>query len=353
MKILFITRKYPPQVGGMENYSYGLINNIACRRRLIALKGKQYNLIWFLPYSLVAGFFLSWGVNCIYLTDGLLAPVGYLLKLITRKPVYITVHGLDITYQNKLYQKAVVPFIRKMDHVFTVGRATIDECVKRGIRGDQCTFIPNGTEIPTLIKKYYRKDLEGYLQQSVEGKFILLSLGRLVKRKGTAWFVENVMPNLSDDFLYLIAGDGSEAETISLKIEELHLHSKVKLLGRVPDETREMLFSVCDLFIMPNIKVAGDIEGFGIVLIEAAVRGLPAVASSIEGIQDAIVDGKNGFLVESGRAEEFISKINELKGSSNLKNISEEVAAYTKKYYNWKYISHLYLEEIKKHLGNV
>ena len=56
---------------------------------------------------------------------------------------------------------------------------------------------------------------------------------------------------------------------------------------------------------MPNIRVDGDMEGFGITLIEAAVHGLPSVASDIEGIRDAVLDGETGYLVEEGDADAF------------------------------------------------
>jgi phosphatidylinositol alpha-1,6-mannosyltransferase len=65
MKVLFITRKYPPQVGGMENYSYGLINNIDCPKRLIALKRRQSNLVWFLPYAFLKSLLYAWRVDVI------------------------------------------------------------------------------------------------------------------------------------------------------------------------------------------------------------------------------------------------------------------------------------------------
>ena len=74
------------------------------------------------------------------------------------------------------------------------------------------------------------------------------------------------------------------------------------MLGYVTDETRDILFNTCDVFVQPNIKVAGDMEGFGISVIEAASCEIPVIASNIEGLKDAIKDGQNGFLVESGNA---------------------------------------------------
>ncbi|MFA5106885.1 MAG: glycosyltransferase family 4 protein [Patescibacteria group bacterium] len=352
MTVLFITRKYPPQVGGMENYSYGLISHLAIRTRLIALKHSQIHLIWFLPYAFIAGLFLSWRVEVIYLCDGLLSPLGYLLKLLTRKPVCVTVHGLDVTYQNRLYQKVNVGCLRKLDRVFCVSRSTIEECVKRGIDREKCVYIPNGVQIPSIPEAYTREQLEKLVRRPLAGKKIILSIGRLVARKGTAWFIREVLPLLPDDMIYLVAGDGPERQRVEAAVSEKNLSTRVFLLGQVSESERELLFRTADVFVMPNQRVPGDMEGFGIVAIEAAGRGLPVVVARLEGLADAISDGENGYLVDSENAGAFARKIRELLSDPGLAGLSERFAAYTKKYYNWKYISHLYLEELKKHFSN-
>jgi phosphatidylinositol alpha-1,6-mannosyltransferase len=60
---------------------------------------------------------------------------------------------------------------------------------------------------------------------------------------------------------------------------------------------------------MPNIRQANDVEGFGVVMLEAGICGLPTVASNLEGIRDVITPGANGFLVSSEDREEFVSRI--------------------------------------------
>jgi glycosyltransferase involved in cell wall biosynthesis len=94
-----------------------------------------------------------------------------------------------------------------------------------------------------------------------------------------------------------------------------------------------MLYNASDIFIMPNMTVPGDMEGFGIVALEAGSCGLPVIASNIEGIQDAVIDGKTGYLVREGDVEGFLRGIRDM----NLKkaDVRREVASR----YNWKTIS--------------
>src|SRR5690625_7613993 len=76
------------------------------------------------------------------------------------------------------------------------------------------------------------------------------------------------------------------------------------MLGRLSEVDLSRLYRGADLFVMPNIPVEGDMEGFGVVMLEAGLSGLPVVASSLEGILDVVEEGNNGHLIESGNGWE-------------------------------------------------
>ena len=100
---------------------------------------------------------------------------------------------------------------------------------------------------------------------------------------------------------------------------------------------------------MPNIKVPGDMEGFGIVVLEAGSYGLPVIASNIEGIKDAVIDGKTGFLVGAGNAKEYIKKMNELFSlpSSRIINLREGIIKQVNLNYGWDSIIAKYYNNFK------
>ena len=89
---------------------------------------------------------------------------------------------------------------------------------------------------------------------------------------------------------------------------------------------------------MPNITVPHDVEGFGIVAIEAGSCGLPVIASNLQGIKDAIIDRKTGYLVDERDADGFIAKIEEM----NLDR--EEVRAVVNRTFDWARIYKRYRE---------
>jgi len=316
-KILFISRSYPPRLGGLEAYCFNLIERFQKDFSVhkITLSKSKVHLLWFIPYSFFKALYLvqRFRIGAVHVCDGLMATVGLMLKLIASVKVTGTIHGLDITYNNRFYQWVIRRCVSRLDQVICVSRSTMQECGDRGIPAEKCLVIPNGISPGEAYveksKSELRPLLEKQLGHGLENKKLLVSVGRLVKRKGVLWFVENVMPRLDSEFFYIVAGNGPEYPAVCNAIKRLKLEDQILMTGRVTDETRNLLYNAADIFIMPNITVPGDVEGFGIVIIEAGSCGLPVVASDIQGIRDALIDGLTGYRVREGDAEGFLEKI--------------------------------------------
>lgn len=351
MKILFISRAYPPVVGGIENQNYELsqwLPKIAEVKTIANTRGKLFLPI-FIPYALIRALFLFRNYDALLLGDGVLAIIGWKLKFLYRKPVICIVHGLDLTYKNAFYQKLWMDiFIKKMDKLIAVGRETVRVAKEKGIPGEKIVFIPNGIDAQKFDGIFSRSRLKEIVDIEIEGKKFILTSGRLAKRKGTAWFVQNVMPKLPENIIYIIAGDGPDRENVKNAIAKNNLAANVKTLGYVTDEVRNALMNTCDVFVQPNIRISGDMEGFGISVIEAAYCRIPVLASRLEGLQDAIKNGENGFLVEPENADAWVSKISEVLANNNFREgFGEKARQYVIANYSWEKISKLYLREIE------
>jgi glycosyltransferase involved in cell wall biosynthesis len=342
VNLLFITRKYPPSIGGMEKVSYDLSMELSKKvpTTIISWGGSQKWLFYFLPKAFFQSLFYipSKKITNIHLADGLLAPLGLALKIITRRKVTVTVHGLDITYKNKLYQ-AIIPYcLSKLDKIVCISSATQKECIARGVPTNKCTVIPWGVYPNEFKIKATRKALEKIAGVELKNKKVLITIGRLVKRKGVSWFIENVMPKLGPNYIFLVAGDGPERPDIQNVIKAHNLQDRVILLGKVSDLDKKILYNTADVFVMPNIKVEGDIEGFGIVAIEASSVGLPVIASKSEGIEDAVITNKTGLLYEPESIEDFLSKFSK----TNLFS-KESIKKYVEERFGWSKIAEGYL----------
>ena len=349
LPILFITRNYPPKVGGLESYSFNLIEAFACvgTTHKITLSRSIKHLPWFIPYALIKAIYIvhRYSVRNVHVCDGLLAPVGLLLKCLTGVRVTATIHGLDITYGNSFYQKVIPHCVEMLDRVVCVSRSTREEVLKRTrILPEDCVVIPNGIQRDEMFLPHSKTDLRRKFEASADipitDRKVLFTVGRLVKRKGLAWFVAHVMPRLEEDYVYLIAGDGPERDLIAEIIVRHHLETRVFLLGRIPKKIRNALYNLSDIFIMPNITVPNDVEGFGIAAIEAGSCGLPVVAGNIQGIRDAVIDGKTGFLIEERDVKGFLERIR------NMDLKSEDVRSKVNEIFDWSKISARYRDKI-------
>jgi glycosyltransferase involved in cell wall biosynthesis len=363
-RILFISRAYPPTVGGIENQNYELgkwLGEITEVKIIANTRGRKF-LPFFAPYALIRALFLMPKYDALLIGDGTLAILSWIIKLFFKKPTICVVHGLDINYGSaslgvwyekiliKLYQRFWIGiFIKSFDKLIAVGNETIFVGVNAGIPAEKFVFIPNGVDTEKHLIDSSREELEKIIGLSVENKMILMTSGRLAKRKGVAWFIANVMPKLDEKFIYIVAGAGPDKENIAQAIQNNNLTGRVITLGYIPDEDRNKLWDKADLFVQPNITVPGDMEGFGISVIEAGASRLPVLASNIEGLKDAIKDGKNGFLVESENAQAYVRKINELFANGSPKEIyGQAVRDFVIENYQWKHIAQQYLKEIEK-----
>jgi phosphatidylinositol alpha-1,6-mannosyltransferase len=288
----------------MESLSWGLTTGYPEPKTLIALRRSQKNLIWFMPYAFLRVALTAFRYDVIHLGDAVLSPLGLVPRIFFRRPVAVSVHGLDMTFPKRLYQAYLRLFLRA-DVFIANSESTKRIAQLRGLSPVETITIG----VPESYFKLVRDAAaDQELSQRRAGRVVLLTVGRLVKRKGVAWFVRNVLPHLPN-VLYVVVGVGPEQEAIERAAADTGVAHRLWLAGKVSEERLPKLLGASDIFVMPNIEVPGDVEGFGIVAIEAAASGLPVVASRLEGIPDAIADGRNGTLITPGDAPAFVAAV--------------------------------------------
>ena len=266
------------------------------------------------------------------------------------------VHGRDVTLPVPPYQWYVPRVLGALDAVLPVSQATGGECLRRGLAHSKLHVVPNGVDTtrfatpaePSVMRRALKEALGDPSAPLLEDALLLCSVGRQVERKGFAWFVDHVMPRLPEAVHYWLAGDGPEAEAIDAAIDRHGLNHRVRRLGRVTESELEALYRGADLFVMPNRPVAGDMEGFGVVMLEAGLGATPTVAASLEGIRDVISEGINGHLVPSGDASAFADAIRPYYIDRTL--LSERAAqtyAHTVATFGWPAVADRYVHVLQ------
>ncbi len=143
---------------------------------------------------------------------------------------------------------------------------------------------------------------------------VILTVGRLQKRKGQDHLIlalskiREVIPHI----LYSIVGDGAERETLVNLVEKTGLQNHVQFQGEVSDEILLRSYQQCDLFALPNRQVGKDIEGFGMVLLEAQACGKPVLAGDSGGTAETMRIPETGRVVNCESPELLASTVVEL-----------------------------------------
>lgn len=234
-------------------------------------------------------------------------------KILTRAQYIISANH----YTNELAKKEFPSITSTRMHV-----------VNPGITSDPPAI--NNSQIKEMKQKY-----------NLEGKFMLLSIGRSVARKGFQQVIK-ALPlavKKNDDIVYVIAGDGPFKKDLKKQYERLpsFLQDRILFLGGIPEKEKWIWLAACDAFIMPSLDLDGDFEGFGIVYLEANIMGKPVIASQEGGVADAVEHENNGLIVDPRDPTDIADAITRLATSENLrKKLGLQGKERAKKIFAWE-----------------
>lgn len=201
--------------------------------------------------------------------------------------------------------------LNKLDIIFTVSNFTKELLLKQNIK--------NKIEVlnPPLNFSYFNK------KPTQKDKSInIISVGRLIERKGHSKVIEVIKKLLDEGYNinYNIIGYGQEEENILKQIKNLNLNSNIKLYTNIGNGEMSTFYQNSDIFIL-NTKFIppNDIEGFGIVFLEANYFELPVIGGNSGGVRDAIIHNKTGLLIEPDSFEEIYLNLKKLLNDKELR----------------------------------
>jgi glycosyltransferase involved in cell wall biosynthesis len=284
--------------------------------RLVAHGGSNRRLPWFFvaAWARTAALVLRRRVDVVVCYDAATYLALWPLLTVLRVPRVALVNGLDLTWSRPPYGALLRRALPRASRVIAISRATAQVARAIGVPDDRLVVVAPSVDAPE-VSESERAVARGAVRDRIgttTADVVLLTVGRLVPRKGARWFVDEVMPGLPDTVHYVVAGSGPEDVAIARHAAARGLGGRVHILGAVTDAEREVLLRGADVFVQPNVATAGDMEGFGLVLVEAAKRGTFVVASALEGMPDAVADGESGMLCRPGDGAAWLAALTPL-----------------------------------------
>jgi phosphatidylinositol alpha-1,6-mannosyltransferase len=259
-------------------------------------------------------------------------------------PYVVYAHGEDIAVCNENPRLA-----RQQEGVFRNAAAVIansrytSELVRaQGVAPERIVSISPGVEPARFTPGPASPDLRRRL--GLDGKTVLLTVGRLQRRKGHDKVIEALPVILKSvpDLVYLIAGDGEELAALRQLADDRGVSHVVRFLGRVEDADLPALYRLCDVFVMANRTMpGGDLEGFGIVFLEASACGKPVIGGRSGGTADSVREGVTGLLVDGASTEEIADAVVTLAGdAARRERMGREGRRLVVTEYDWDIITH-------------
>lgn len=340
--ILFVTRNFPPTRGGIETFAaelarHGLsagepmvlvhVGQPVCADPppgLIAYHHLPGSDRW--PALLSAAFCLPWlclrhrprVIVNMQVTTGL----GSLLsRALLGVPYIILCMGLEVLPGGIPPWRALRgTILRRARRVISISRFTDSLVAAFGVPPERRKVITPGTRLfPDIDPARDRRALFG---PGSEEAFVVLSLSRLVPRKGIDKGIEAIamVAAKRPDILYCIGGSGPDLARLKDLAAKRGLEKHVRFLGRIPDGDMGPCYAGADLFLLPSRSSIDppDVEGFGIVFLEAGACGTPSLGGNSGGVPDAVLDGETGFLVDPEDPRDIADNILRLMADREL-----------------------------------
>jgi phosphatidylinositol alpha-1,6-mannosyltransferase len=339
-KILCITNDFGPRAGGIETFVIGLIERLPQSRVIVYTSAQDnsepYDRKWLADYGIevvrdkakillptpgvaycVKDLVRERRISTVFF--GAAAPLGLLsrgLRKVGVKHIVALTHGHEVWWSKVWPFTMAMNFIsRHVNHLTYLGeytRSAISRSVTKQAAANMVKIAP-GIDTDHFSP---RDASELRRELGLTNKKVIVSVGRLVHRKGQDVLIE-AMPSIIKEVPeahILMIGEGPYRSYLETRVKTLGLQERVTFIGRIQYAELPRYICAGDIFVMPSrSRLAGlEVEGLGIVYLEASACGLPVIAGNSGGAPDAVLAGKTGLVVEGTKTEAVASAVVEL-----------------------------------------
>lgn len=273
-------------------------------------------------------------IACRPLSEGLVATA---VSKLTGVPFISFVHGEDVECATTSRELVAItrPVLRNACALIANSNFTRNRLIESwNVSPDKVQLMNPGVD----CSRFHPSDTPRRLD-SWKRKTVILTVGRLQPRKGHDTVIQAIplliaaIPNLH----YAIVGSGGNRERLAQLAHSLGVADRVEFLGEVDEDQLVKLFQDCDVFVMANRTIGKDVEGFGIVFLEAQACGKPVVAGASGGTADTLDDGVTGFLVncQDGPDQLIRTIANRLAKREERQAMGEAARSFVLNHFDW------------------
>ncbi|MCB0850696.1 MAG: glycosyltransferase family 4 protein [Bacteroidetes bacterium] len=380
MNLLILTFEFAPQPGGIATYSYQIAKHLHELGNTVTVLGntnylpqqgieefdnrqtfrilrferkrgkisKVIHRMWKSLYLIRRERF-----DIILVTYSHAGIIAFLAKKLWKIPFVMVGHGTTELYYNSFFLRALVTKLFNLsDLILSNSNYTTKIMREKGIRDSliSTTFLGADEEIfkPDPVLRREVRDKLGMGENP-----LLVSVGSLRKRKGHQVVIKAIGKLISDfpNLKYYLIGWGEDEAYFKNLILDLSLVDNVVLFGHADWQTLQEFYNASDLVLLNSVSDgAGAQEGFGIVLVEAALTGKAVIGTLGSGIEDAVQDRRTGILIPGNDVEATAGAIRTLLEKPEIRNAyGKEGRQRALEHFTWRKIAektHLLLEKI-------
>ena len=364
-KTLVITNDFPPRPGGIQTFVHGLIAGLDPKDVVVLsskFKGWQefdaqqlypvfrHDTEMLLPTKAVGDHALKIikEHNCESVLFGASSPLGLLSTRLKNNGIKKTValtHGHEVGWAftpglKQTFQK-IVKDVDRLTYLTKYTFEKIKEAIPESelIKFEQLTPGIN-VDLFNPVNKESKEVLDLKQRFRIENKLIVACISRLMPRKGQDTLIEiwpEIIKKVPSAHL-LIVGGGPYKQNLHKKTFDLNVNSHITLTGSVPWEQLPTFYASADVFAMPvrTRNFGFDVEGLGIVYLEASASGVPVIAGNSGGAPDAVINDVTGYVVDAKNKNLLQEKIVNLLSNPELRNrLGKQGRSWIEKQWQW------------------
>jgi glycosyltransferase involved in cell wall biosynthesis len=230
--------------------------------------------------------------------------IGVLLRPFWPMRLVATAHGwVERTRRTPLYYAVDRFSLPRYERVIAVSHDLVERCRALGVPAARCRLIENGIDLGRFTRRTPVAEAKRRLGLD-PGRPLVGAVGRLSPEKGFDLLIRaaDVLMRRGHAFDLVIAGGGGQRTELDGLIASLGRRGRIRLLGYCDDPVG--LFEALDVFVLSSLR-----EGLPNVLLEAMALEVPVVSTRVAGVPRLIDHGRNGLLVEPGRAEDLVDAL--------------------------------------------